>query len=246
MPSAPPWSDDGTTPRRPIRPRAPRKRSVDTCEGRADGLDRSLARTIVVLPRGRPRYLDRRPSGRSEHLAQPFRQDLALARGEVVRELTTDGRDISRGRLPQRGATCPGQGRVRRAAVIRIGLAGHQPCPHQVVDDPAHPGAAHRRHRPELPHRETPSRRGVELEEDVVPGEWQAVGLLQFAVEAGHENGVHLEQRTPRVSEVVRHASTLSSLVRAHTLCYNYVRPHVPASKEMMMTTVLHVSASPR
>src|SRR4051812_19611233 len=93
------WSDGGTTPRRPIRPPAPRKRSVDTCEGRADGLDRPLARslargTIVVLPRGRPRYLDRRPSGRSEHLAQRSRQDLALARGEVVRELTTDGRDI--------------------------------------------------------------------------------------------------------------------------------------------------------
>src|SRR3954454_21122204 len=38
----------------------------------------------------------------------------------------------------------------------------------------------------------------------------------------------------------------VSGLVRAHALWYNYVRPHGTAPEGKMMTTLLHISASPR
>ena len=44
------------------------------------------------------------------------------------------------------------------------------------------------------------------------------MGLLQFAVEARHQCGVHLEQRAPGLGNVMWHGSTLPVLVRAHTL----------------------------
>ena len=76
-----------------------------------------------------------------------------------------------------------------------FGSRATSPALEQLVDDPADPGAADSGDRAELAHGETAFGRGVELQQDVVPRQRQAMGLLQLAVEARHQCGVHLEQR---------------------------------------------------
>ena len=117
--------------------------------------------------------------------------------------------------------TCRGEGRERRATVLGVGIPGHQPRLHQLVDDPADPRPAHHRDRAQLAH----GRRRPGAAFSSSSTSYQVIGKPWAACSSRSKRGTKAAwtlSRHPRVRQVFSITATVAGLVRAHALWYNY------------------------